>query len=231
MTDKEITASSTAMRPATTSDLIAMAVSQNVDIDKLTKLIDLQERREAAEAKKEYIKARSGFASECVQIVKLSKGHNSNYAKLGDELTVVTPMLAKHGLTHSWVTNQDSAVITVTCILTHEMGHSESTSLCSAPETSGSKNSIQAIGSAVSYLKRYTFESICGLASIDDDGQTANTASGADSPTAQRKQLEPGSGQWKNAVAAYQRDGNFDKVLARIDISEAHQKMIVEQAK
>lgn len=42
-------------------------------------------------------------------------------------------------------------------------------------DTSGSKNAIQAIGSTVTYLQRYTLLSGCGLAaaSTDDDGRGA----------------------------------------------------------
>jgi len=34
---------------------------------------------------------------------------------------------------------------------------------------------------------------------------------------------------WENAKAAYRRDGNLDKVLARVDISEEHQRQIKEE--
>ena len=53
------------------------------------------------------------------------------------------------------------------------MGHSESTTLQSPPDASGGKNSIQAIGSAVTYLSRYTLLAITGLATgeNEDDGQ------------------------------------------------------------
>ena len=64
--------------------------------------------------------------------------------------------------------------IKVTCTITHEMGHSESTSLSADPDTSGSKNPIQAIGSTISYLERYTILALCGLATsdIDKDAQS-----------------------------------------------------------
>jgi hypothetical protein len=63
----------------------------------------------------------------------------------------------------------------VTCILTHEKGHSEETSLQGPPDTSGSKNSIQAVGSSVTYLCRYTLLAACGLAASEDtDGVATN---------------------------------------------------------
>jgi len=79
--------------------------------------------------------------------------------------------MSECGLSHSWRMDQDDG-IKVTCCVTHEMGHQECTSLKGAPDTSGSKNSIQAIGSTVKYLERYTLYAILGLASKeqDDDG-------------------------------------------------------------
>lgn len=42
-----------------------------------------------------------------------------------------------------------------------------------------------------------------------------------------RKQLTPDMQQgWDNAKAAYMRDGNLEAVLARVDISEAHQAQL-----
>ena len=81
--------------------------------------------------------------------------------------------LAEHGLSHSWSTEQIGSAIAVTCILTHEQGHSERTTLSGEADTSGNKNAIQAIGSAVTYFERYTLMSITGLAALDsdDDGQ------------------------------------------------------------
>lgn len=45
-----------------------------------------------------------------------------------------------------------------------------------------------------------------------------------------RAELLPDTSAWDNAVIAYKRDGNLDKVLARVDVSQANQKLIMEQA-
>ena len=47
----------------------------------------------------------------------------------------------------------------------------------------------------------------------------------------QRSQLVPESAAWNNAIIAYKRDGNLDKVLERMDISETNKALIMEQAK
>jgi hypothetical protein len=45
-----------------------------------------------------------------------------------------------------------------------------------------------------------------------------------------RKQLTPDQkGNWENAKKAYMRDGNLESVLSRVDISEAHQRQLIEE--
>lgn len=49
-------------------------------------------------------------------------------------------------------------------------------------------------------------------------------------PASERKELTPENvAAWDNAKAAYKRDGNLDKVLARMDISEANQALLIAQ--
>ena len=49
------------------------------------------------------------------------------------------------------------------------MGYSESTELTADSDTSGTKNSIQAMGSTITYLQRYTLLSLTGLATHEQD--------------------------------------------------------------
>ena len=86
----------------------------------------------------------------------------------------VDPILSRYGLSYRFRTSQDNRILTVTCILSHRDGYSEETTLNGAADESGNKNHIQAIGSAATYLQRYTLKLALGLAaSDDDDGRTA----------------------------------------------------------
>jgi hypothetical protein len=58
-------------------------------------------------------------------------------------------------------------------VLAHCDGHAEETTLSGPPDASGSKNAIQAIGSTLSYLQRYSLVQMLGLAAADDDGKAA----------------------------------------------------------
>jgi hypothetical protein len=66
------------------------------------------------------------------------------------------------------------------CIVEHRDGHSEDTSLTAQPDNSGKKNSIQAIGSTITYLQRYLLKLALGIAASKDDD--ANSAGGQQDP-------------------------------------------------
>ncbi|KAB0668968.1 single-stranded DNA-binding protein [Oryzomonas sagensis] len=159
----------------TPMDLIVRAQHSNASIDQMQQLFDLQLRYEANEARKAYNDAMANFREKAPAIAKTRTGHNIKYAGLSESIEAIQPLLSQFGLSHQWKTRQDGNLITVECTVTHRMGHSESTSLSSSPDTSGSKNAIQAIGSTVSYLERYTLYAILGLSSrdMDDDGNGA----------------------------------------------------------
>jgi hypothetical protein len=172
---------SRALTQATPSDLLRIAVEQGADIEKLEKLMALQERWEANQARKAYVEAMAAFKSNPPKILKDKhvefKGTKYDHATLGSICAIVIDALAKHGFSHRWETTQpESGMIVVSCVLTHILGHSEATTLQAPPDNSGSKNAIQSIGSAVTYLQRYTLLAACGLATNDipdDDGQGA----------------------------------------------------------
>ena len=157
--------------------LLQMAVQGNADVDKLEKLMELQERHERNEARKAYVVAMSNFRSKCPTITKdqlvsfdTSKGNTSyHHAGLSGTIEQIKDIMTECGLSHSWRTSQHDGQIKVTCILSHIMGHSEETSLECGADTSGGKNTIQALGSTQTYLERYTLFAILGLASAEDN--------------------------------------------------------------
>lgn len=159
----------------TPAGLLAHAMAKGADIDKLSQLMELQQKWEANEARKSFVAAMSDFRAECPDINKTRDGHNCKYAGLAETISAIKPLLAKTGLSHRWEVNQGNDGITVTCILTHVNGHSEQTTMTANADTTGSKNSIQAVGSTISYLERYTLYAILGLASmeVDDDGNAS----------------------------------------------------------
>ena len=147
-----------------------------ITAEQMEKMLDVQIKWEKHEAEKAYHVAMADFQENAPAIIKSKQGHNCMHADLAiDIVAKVAPLLSKHGLSHKWITKSIDGGVEVTCKITHIQGYSESTSMFAGPDTSGSKNAIQAIGSTVTYLQRYTLKAALGLAEggQDDDGNSA----------------------------------------------------------
>jgi hypothetical protein len=163
-------------RALTPMDMVQHAVQTGAGLDVVSKLMDLHERWEANQARKDFDAAIASAKAEIKPVARNKKGHNDKrYADFSAYAREVDPVLARHGLSYRFRTEQDER-IKVTCILSHKNGHSETNTLAGPPDSSGSKNAIQAIGSTLTYLQRYTLTQALGLAaSDDDDGQVGGT--------------------------------------------------------
>jgi len=158
------------------------------DVAKLQALLDVRERWNKEEARKAFVVALTNFKADPPEVLKTkhvsypcSGGRTEyNHAVLSDASAQIGAALSSHGLSHRWNVEQTKeGRIAVTCVLMHVMGHSESVRMESSPDQSGGKNSIQAIGSATSYLQRYTLFAAAGVIAKeqeDDDGETESKA-------------------------------------------------------
>jgi hypothetical protein len=163
------------------------ATDPNFDTDRLMKLLELKERYDATEARKAFTVAMAAFKADPPKIVKNkhvayrnNKGGTTEYdhATHSEVTEKIAAGLGAHGLSHHWNVEQHEGRIRVTCVITHSLGHSEKVALTATADDSGSKNAIQAVGSTITYLQRYTLLAATGLTSADmdrddDDGTAA----------------------------------------------------------
>lgn len=161
------------------------AAAPEFDLDRLEKLLVLKERWDANEARNAYIEAMARFKANPPKITKnkhvayrnkagsLTEYDHATHAEVVEKIGAA---LAVQGLSHSWGINQTETGIEVMCAVTHVKGHVERCVMKALADESGGKNSIQALGSAITYLQRYTLLSATGLTSSDiddDDGRAA----------------------------------------------------------
>ena len=170
--------------------LIERAVVSGAGVETIEKLMALQERFEANRARRAFDAAIAAARAEIKPIVKTaevdfstSKGRtNYRHETLDAIATQIDPILAQHGLSYRFRSRQDANGVHVTCIVAHREGYSEETTLSGPPDMSGSKNAYQAIGSACSYLQRYTIKLALGLSAAKDDDASAVSGRGEISP-------------------------------------------------
>jgi ERF superfamily len=103
----------------------------------------------------------------------------SNYSDLASIIDAIKIPFSKNGLSYVQLTDStQDGFVSVETVLMHSSGEWISCSLSQKPV----KNDAQATGSLVSYLRRYTLQSISGVPSVDDDG---NAATGFQAPKAE----------------------------------------------
>lgn len=146
-----------------------------VDVEKLERFMAMQERFDANRAKAAF---NAAFAQMLGQIPVIHEGgetNNGTYARLEDIIPVVRPILQEFGFALSHTTEwPDAKTVRVIGILMHRDGHERRSEFLSAADSSGNKNTIQGLGSALSYGRRYTTLDLLNIATKeDDDGKKA----------------------------------------------------------
>ena len=106
---------------------------------------------------------------------KVNPHFKSKYADLAGIRDTVTPVLSKHGLSIVQYTDISNIGFCLVTMLLHESGQYIE-GRYPLPEL---LEKPQAMGSAVTYARRYTLSAMCGIAAEeDDDGEAAEIANG-----------------------------------------------------
>lgn len=157
----------------TPHDLISQAIEKGLDVEALGKLMDLQERWQVNQARKLFFEAFTSFQAQCPDLRKTKEvSFNQtkyHYAPLADITRQISKVLKANALSYRWEIEDDQTQMKVTCLVSHIEGHTERTTMSANADTSGAKNAIQARGSAIEYLKRYTLIGALGLSTADSD--------------------------------------------------------------
>jgi hypothetical protein len=112
------------------------------------------------------------------------------YADLAEILNTVRPVFSKHGLSLVQMPSFSDGVCHVETLLTHASGEWISNT-ASAPV---GKLDAQGVGSAITYLRRYSLAAFCGIAQEDDDGNAAASGRAVNAPvSAPKPQVTPES--------------------------------------
>jgi len=153
------------------SQLIQLAIQSNADVDKLERLLDMQERWEKRESEKAFNVAMSKFQSECPRIVKTKQAHGYKYAPLGDIQAQIKDKASECGISWRWETkDQTKDQVTVSCIITHIYGFSRSTdAIAFIEEPNKMQSRTQMVGVATTYAQRYSLIGALGLSTADED--------------------------------------------------------------
>jgi hypothetical protein len=203
-----------AMQPVVVEDNVTpmferLAKDPAVDVEKLERLMGMHERMIKQQAKADFDRDYSQMQGDIPVITEkgeiVVKGElRSKYATNEDIQEAVKPILQRYGFALRFRNQVVEGRLKVTGILSHRSGHSEEDEFVTKPDDSGSKNDIQAIGSARSYGQRYTTIALLNIATrgTDDDGQRAG-----DKPKDKESKAPAGYDDWLITLETVASDG------------------------
>lgn len=115
---------------------------------------------------KELYKALAAFQAEVPNIYKNAKGYNYKFADLGEINDVIKPLLSKHGLGYVQPLSGNG----VETIVFHVESGDSIQSIAEIPQgvKLNGMNDFQVLGSAITYLRRYSLSSMLGLITDED---------------------------------------------------------------
>lgn len=196
--------------------LLALAIQKNMPVEAIEKVMLLVREERAHRAKAAFDAAMAAFQADCPVIEKKRKVMEKNsatkvrylYAPLEDIIEEVKPHLAKNGLSYRFIVTDETTVLdsfddrgapikypvesmVTTCVASHVLGHSETSSFRVKVEKSGRMSPTQEGGSANSFAKRYSFCNVFGIVCAKEDDDGAGGASDPD-PQEQNKQATNG---------------------------------------
>lgn len=163
----------------TPMELISMALNQGADIDKLERLIALNDRMVAREAELAFSAAMARVQSQIRRVAHDSNNPQtrSKYASLAAIDREIRPVYGAEGFALSFDTAEaPEGMVRLVCFVSHTAGHTRSYHIDMPADGKGAKGNevmtrTHATGSALTYGRRYLTCNIFNVAvGEDDDG-------------------------------------------------------------
>ncbi len=173
----------------------------SISVEKLERLFDLSERARTAQAKQAFASAFAALQPELPTIDRKNRivvyreadrkkqggpiegvdvpQQSTPYATIETIIESIRQPLARHGFSIRFEHATVNGLIGTTAILTHRDGHAERAEVPPLQhDSSGSKNNVQAVGSSLTYGRRYALLALLAIVShapqdADDDGKAA----------------------------------------------------------
>jgi hypothetical protein len=173
------------------------AINPDFDVQKFGELLRMQREMEHDQARRAFNQAMAITQADMPPVVRsaTNKHLGNKYAKLEDVDREMRPIYTAHGFSVRFGSAPaPEGYIRITCTVAHASGYFEENYLDAPTNTVGSQGGrtattgVQAVGSAVTYLRRYLLGMVFNivLADDDDDGESMRPQPAA-TPRYQRK--------------------------------------------
>lgn len=220
-------------KPSEVDTFISQAIAQNLPVETMTQLFELRAKVKAEKAKEEFVTALSKFQSEVPIIKKTKKVMNKDgrtvrytFAPIDSIAEQIKKPLVANELSYRWEAAQQGNVIKATCIVTHVLGHSESSSFEVGVDSEGFMTAPQKSASALTFAKRYSLCNALGLSTGDEDDDATTAGKEKDAKSQKSRIINRLRALDENTVTKEEIEDAV-KRLAKLDLIEANYDEIV----
>ena len=165
----------TAISQNSAEALIAQAIEKNIPVDVMERLLAMRTQVKAEQAKEAYYEAMANFQNQCPIIQKIKVVMNKDgktvrykYAPIDSIIEQVKEFIKQNEFSYSINTKMNDG-ITITCQITHKLGHSEISEFSVPIEKDAYMNDQQKVAAASTFAKRYAFCNAFGILTGDED--------------------------------------------------------------
>jgi|SRR5215469_453705 len=162
----------------------------NFDVAKFGELLRLQRDVAHDQSRRAFNEAMSACQSEMLPVIRDAKNSHigNRYARLETIDTAMRPIYTRHGFSVRYGSAPaPDGIVRITCTVAHSGGYFEENYLEAPLATTGSQGGrnattpVQAVGSTVTYLRRYLLGMVFNivLADDDDDGEASRRVAAA----------------------------------------------------
>lgn len=227
------------VRQNTTPEMLIMeGVKKGISVDTMERLLVIRREVKAEQGKEAFNLALSSFQSECPIIKKLKVVKNKDgsrryaYAPLDSIVEQVRPFLMKNRLSFTIDSVVEDKWVKATCKITHELGHSETSTFQVPIAADAYMTEPQKFASALTFAKRYAFVNALGILTGDEDIDAVDAGTPGKIYVAKKSKVEPVSPEdkFQSALAIIKACKNKE-TLSRYykDIQEKGPKIYDEQ--
>ena len=164
-------------------NFVAQAVRDPaIDAAKLEALLRMQREVIADDAHVQFNRSFAALSAEIRQIERRGVAEMGakgayKFAKREDLDAMLRPLMREHGFAVSFrPVPGPNGNLTIEGELMHVAGHSKTAELTLPPDIGPGRNSLQAMGSAISYAERYLTEMLLNVVRCDEDDDGASAA-------------------------------------------------------
>jgi hypothetical protein len=174
------------------------AKDETFDVQKFEVLLRLQMEVSDKQAKRAFNAAMAVAQSEMMPVIRTAQNRHlgNKYAKLEDIDREMRPIYTRHGFSVRFgsAASPREGDMRITCTVAHADGYSEENHLDAPSSVLGSQGGrmavtpVQAVGSTITYLRRYLLTMVFNLVleDDDDDGEAMRRAAAAPMPRGAR---------------------------------------------